>query len=92
MVCYVNGKGLMKVPFSIIYGKLHLDLSAHKPDVEYSGYKEAYVIEEKENGKVWLYDLKAKLEDGSDYWFAIILIPEPQSETTFKTTPNMAKP
>ncbi len=47
LVAYLDGKEDYKAPFSIIYGKLHLDLSANKPDVDYSGYKEAYLIEEK---------------------------------------------
>lgn len=74
MVVFVNGKEQMKLPFSIIDGKLHLDLSAHQPNVEYAGYKEAYIIEKKENGEVWFYDLKTKINNG--YWLAIVLILE----------------
>ncbi len=74
LVAYLDGMEDYKVPFSIIYGILHLDLSSHKPDANYSGYKEAYFIEEKENGEVWLYDLET--QRGDCYWLAIVIIPD----------------
>jgi hypothetical protein len=75
LVAYLDGKEDYKIPFSIIYGKLYLDLTTRKPDVELSGYKESYMIVYK-GDEIWLYDLKTKTDKG--YWLALKLIPETQ--------------
>jgi hypothetical protein len=75
LVAYLDGREDYKIPFSIIRGKLHLDLDRQKPDVELSGYKESYLIDER-NDAVWLYDLKTPR--GKVYWLALRLIPAEQ--------------
>ncbi len=72
LVAYLDGREEYKAPFSIIGGKLYIDLSARKPDAEYSGYKESYMIVPKEDA-IWLYDLEAKIE--KNCWLALKLVP-----------------